>query len=279
MIYQEFTVYRLRIMRLAFVVFTLLITISSGWSQKGWEAGGWVGLSQYFGDLNNQIAINEPGFAFGVLGKRNFNDRLSLRGSLSFARIAADDVNSNNNFERNRNLSFRSRLFEVGSAVEFNFFPFIHGHREFGYTPYMVAGFSVFSFAPKADLNGQEFDLRELGTEGQLQTGTYGIASGALMLGLGWKMSMSEEWSVNIELGYRRTFTDYLDDVSTVYPSLEFLPTEEARALSDRSLVEGIGVPGRQRGDSTGNDSYIFVGVSVLKYWGFLECPKISRWK
>jgi len=68
--------------------------------------------------------------------------------------------------------------------------------------------------------------------------------------------------------------------VSTTYPNLERLEVirgPEARLLSDRSLVEGIAEEGRQRGDSKGNDRYAFIGVSFMKYFGRLECPKISK--
>jgi hypothetical protein len=75
-------------------------------------------------------------------------------------------------------------------------------------------------------------------------------------------------------------FTDYLDDVSTVFPEKsELLGTrgQIGVALSDRSLADGLGDAGRQRGDSKGNDKYTFVGISFVRYFGGITCPDISR--
>jgi len=83
-----------------------------------------------------------------------------------------------------------------------------------------------------------------------------------------------------IEFGPRITFTDYLDDVSTVFPDKQTLTDTRgpiAAALSDRSLIDGLGAQGRQRGDTKGKDKYAFVGISIVRYFGGIECPDISR--
>ena len=79
-------------------------------------------------------------------------------------------------------------------------------------------------------------------------------------------------------------FTDYLDDVSTVFPDmddLEALRGNEAVLLSDRSWqvpdVEPIGEQGRQRGNSDNNDSYALFGISLVYYFGDIRCPEYSR--
>ena len=95
----------------------------------------------------------------------------------------------------------------------------------------------------------------------------------------GFKWDINYDWSINIELSYRSLWTDYLDDVSTVFPDIDNLESQRgatAASLSNRALVDGIAEEGRQRGDSTRNDQYVFVGVGVMKYFGRLECPKIS---
>jgi hypothetical protein len=92
------------------------------WGQKGYELGGWVGGAVYYGDLNTTLWPRKPGLAAGLTARYNFNTRVSLRSSLNFGRIAGDDALSDNNFERNRNLSFRSNIFDLTSGIEFNFF-------------------------------------------------------------------------------------------------------------------------------------------------------------
>lgn len=193
-------------------------------------------------------------------------------------RVSGDDADSPNNFQRNRNLSFRSTLIGGNAMLEFNFFPHIHGSSEYGNTPYMVAGIDVLSYTPTAELNGERYRLRELGTEGQANTTPYGLVSGAWAIGGGWKMDISNDVTIAIELTYHAMWTDYLDDVSTVYPSTGSLSSEIARQLSDRSLDPDLSSPGRQRGDSTDNDSFTVLSISLVRYWGKLECPQISSW-
>lgn len=68
--------------------------------------------------------------------------------------------------------------------------------------------------------------------------------------------------------------------MSKVFPDKDQLLTtrgEIAVALSDRSLIDGLGGAGRQRGDTKGKDKYTFFGISVMKYFGGIECPEISR--
>ena len=98
------------------------------------------------------------------------------------------------------------------------------------------------------------------------------------MVGAGYKWDITYDLSLNIEYSYRILFTDYLDDVSGTYPSQSELSATRgviAASLSDRSVIY-LGQEGNQRGNSKDNDSYTFLGISIMKYFGRIECPKIS---
>jgi hypothetical protein len=263
------------------IVFAFLVfLIDASFAQKGYEIGGWLGTSFYYGDLNNRLAINKPGLAGGLNYRRNFNTRISFMTSLSYGRVGADDADSPNNFEKNRNLSFSSSIIDLSGVLEFNFFDYVHGSTDEYYTPYIFGGISAFRYNPTAKLNGQKYNLRDFGTEGQLQGDEYGSFSGSLIVGGGWKWDISDDWSLNAHIRYYKIFTDYLDDVSNTYPdknTLADIRGNVAVQLSDRSLIEGIGEAGRQRGNSKDNDAFFFVGISLMKYFGNLECPKISE--
>ncbi len=249
-------------------------------SQKGLELGGWLGTSFYFGDLNTTLKITKPGPAGGLLVRYNFNNRISVKSSLNFGRFGADDADSDNNFEFNRNLSFHTNIFDLSNVIEFNFFHFEHGHKTFNKTPYFFGGFNVFHFNPTAELDGQRYNLRELGTEGQAPGSEYSQINFGLVLGGGFKFDLNRTISINIDISSRFLFTDYLDDVSTIFPDkTELLARrgETAVLLSDRSLVDGLGEAGRQRGDTKGKDKYTFAGISIIKYFGGITCPDISR--
>jgi len=262
------------------VVVICVVTISSSFAQKGWEVGGWLGTSLYYGDLNNQVNFNSPGIAGGFLGKWNFNSRVALRGSFNFGQISANDAESNNNFNRNRNLSFSSNIYDLTAGIEFNFLEHIRGSKFETYSPFVFVGLSAFRYNPTAELNGQNFNLRELGTEGQDIGEEYFLISAGITLGAGFKYDLSGDITLGVEFTTRRLFTDYLDDVSTTYPdkpTLQAIRGPEAVALSDRSLIDGIGEVGRQRGNSSDNDRYTFLSISITKFFGRLECPRISK--
>ncbi len=264
-------------------IFLLLIFstfVGNLFSQKGFELGGWLGTSFYHGDINTAQLVQKPGLAVGIMARRNFDQRVALKTQLSYARVGGDDANSNNNFERNRNLSFRSNLLDWTNTLEFNFFTYEHGHPTYNMTPYMFGGFNVFRYNPTAEWEGTRYSLRSLGTEGQIPGSEYGLISGGWVLGGGFKFDVNRVWSVNIDLSIRFLFTDYLDDVSTVFADVEEIRStrgDVAAALSDRSLVEGLGSAGRQRGNAKNNDRYTFFGVSVLRYFGGIECPEVSK--
>lgn len=199
--------------------------------------------------------------------------------SANYISVSADDANSSNSFEQARNLNFTSDVIDGTFQFEFNFLPYIHGSRDEFFTPYLFAGFSVYNFDPKTELNGETYKLRTFGTEGQFRGEEYYSIGGALTYGGGVKFDLSYRWSINIELSSRKLFTDYIDDVSGNFPDfddLEALRGEVAVQLSDRSITsEGtqIGAQGRQRGNGRQNDNYTTLGISLLYYFGSLPCP------
>ncbi|MBK9255316.1 MAG: hypothetical protein IPM42_07510 [Saprospiraceae bacterium] len=266
-----------RIIPLLFCVF-VIVQIST--AQKGYEVGGWLGIANYYGDLNTTLNLRKPGPAGGIVGRYNFNTRVAARTSLNVGRLGADDALSQNNFERNRNLSFTSLIFDWSNVLEFNFFNYVHGSKKENFTPFFMAGFNVVHFNPTAVFEDTRYKLRPLGTEGQNPGSEYSLFSGGILLGGGFKIDVNRDFSINIEISTRLLFTDYLDDVSSVFPDKTLLLTnrgEIAVALSDRSLADGLGEQGRQRGDTKGKDKYAFFGVSVMRYFGGIECPAISR--
>lgn len=258
----------------------MILSVSLVSGQKGWEVGPWLGISNYFGDLNTTFDFTEMGPAGGAVARYNFNNRINSKISLNYAYVYGDDKDSPNTFENRRNLSFRSHIADAAAVMEFNFMPYIHGSKEYWFTPYLLGGVNIFYFNPQANLDGQWYNLRSLGTEGQSEGEEYNIISGGLVLGGGFKWDLDEYWSVNIEMSMRSLFTDYLDDVSKTYPnqaSLRLRRGEVAAELSDRSEGEKIGQQGRQRGNSRDNDNYTLFGVSLVYYFGKLPCPELSN--
>jgi hypothetical protein len=264
------------------IIFSLLsfLFLQKNTAQRGWEVGGWAGVSNYFGDLNTDWRVNKPGPAGGLFGRFNFNDRLCVKLGGNYGFLAADDAESKNDYEQRRNLSFKTNIWEGSANFEFNFLSYVHGSRDFFYTPYMTAGFTGFRFNPKAKYNDEWLELRPLGTEGQFRGDEYGTLIGALNYGFGLKMDITYRLSFNVEFSVRDVWTDYLDDVSGDYPDLEDLRATRGDigiAMSDRSIAPKIGQQGRQRGNGKKNDMYTFLGGGLVYYFGDIRCPSVGN--
>ncbi len=249
------------------------------------EVGGMVLQAYYIGDINPYSHVPQQlDLGGGLIYRYNFSDRWAFKASALYAQIYADDANSDSEWQRNRNLSFRSDIFEVSTQVELNFFSYEIGDPNRPYSPYLFIGFSIFRFNPQAQFSNRWVDLQPLGTEGQGIDGfedRYALTQVSLPLGIGIKFNIWKNLGGAIEWGLRRTWTDYLDDVSTTYVDPVLLEDQNgplAAIMADRSLAplgpEGTNA-GAQRGETNRNDYYFFGGAMLTWKIGKprIKCP------
>lgn len=264
--------------KLWLAVFLILSVNTFAQPMRGYEAGVWLGGAHYFGDLNTTYQLDKIRPQGSVALRYNFNQRVAVMAKANAMRLAGDDLKSANAFERDRNLSFFTSLFELGGQVEFNFFPYKHGDKERFSTPYLFVGGSGFYYDPRTRYNGSVVRLQPLGTEGQPAGKEYSLFQPALLYGMGFKYDLNASWSLNVELSARTLFTDYLDDVSKTYPTADLLAGRDVLSsiLSNRSLSQTI-EPGRQRGDRRESDAYGMLTVGLMYFFNPLPCPKIQR--
>lgn len=249
------------VLLIALCLATNAVSQKSG--QKDFELGVSAGFSWYNGDLNPYRHLHRAYMhnAYGLSLRKNLNQRFALRWQLNKAALSASDELSTDPFRYNRNLNFYSDIYEFESTIEFNYLEFdalIDRHR---FSPYTYIGISVFRFNPKTYLEGTYYDLRPFATEGK----NYSLVSVAIPFGFGMKMAFTDRLIASIDWGLRRTFTDYLDDVSTKYPKPGEL-SDVAAGFSDRSLVQS-GPDGTnwntQRGDPKTKDWYSTLMLTV----------------
>lgn len=253
------------------------------------EAGLFLGTAQYQGDLSsNQITLSETKPGFGGIFRYYFHPRLNFKGNIYFGWIEGDDANyaDDDAYRKKRNLSFRSPVLDVSAQLEFNILPYINGSHKYKFSPYLFGGVSGFYFNPQAELDGKWYSLQPLGTEGQLISGGDGAYSRfqvALPFGVGLKYSVGKGWNIGLEVGQRKTFTDYLDDVSDKYADLDQIRNaagsdgDIAVKLADRSgEVPKYGKPSFQVGSGRGNpdnkDWYLFGGFFITKTFRSNQC-------
>jgi hypothetical protein len=184
-----------------------------------------------------------------------------------------------------RNLGFRSSITEIQFTSEFyplSFKQSIEGKTSF-WSPYILAGIGYFWFNPQASLNGIWYDLKPLHLEGQgfpeyPKHKTYQLQQINIPIGFGIKYELSASLNTRLEIIHRLLFTDYLDDVSTVYinPSLfdKYLSpasAELARQLYCRikNLLPSNIQEGTARGDYKHNDAFFTIQLKIS--WVFRE--------
>lgn len=229
-------------------------------AQKTMEVGVFGGGSYYIGDLNPGMHFLMTKPAYGLVARLNLDSRWTVRMSGYLGEVAGDDNVSNK--VQGRDLKFNSRITDFSTVIEFNFFNYMTGSTRNYLTPYIFGGIGFFMFQPEAD----GVSLKEIGTEGQNDgfdgRSPYATTQLALPFGFGFKYSLSKKLGFAFEWGLRKTFTDYIDDVSTTYylEGGNINPNDPDQVLSDPTMDHR---PYEARGNSSTKDWYAFFGITV----------------
>jgi len=298
------------ILSLAGIILIPAVSDAQRWKRLRYETIYGIGATNFLGELGgaNQIGtdylrdleISMTRFVLQVGVRYRMTKSLACKASLSYGMLSGND-NTTKEFSRQyRNLSFRSMIIELAVQLEPAIIKETAGHRYrlrgvkgkkwMAVNTYPIIGISVFYFNPKAKYNGKWYALQPLATEGQGQFPTrkrkYSRFGISIPIGFGFKYGYNRRWSVGLEYGMRKTFTDYMDDVSTTYVDPEYIRSASggvnsdiAIALADRSNGDEPSktAPGQQRGDPTDNDAYMFAIISLNYKFRMVKRRRRSR--
>ncbi len=264
------------------------------------EFGVGLGFSTYWGDLNSPSfstnLSNNSGFALQLSGRKFINKYVGIKASFTYGTIKGDDKHSSLDWQRLRNLSFKSSLIELGVMGELYIFGFDTEPGSTFFSPYITAGIAGFRTDPKTIFQGNEIRLQPLGTEGQGMPGfdgKYGLINLSIPFGAGAKFIINDRINVSVDVVLRRSFTDYIDDISKSYVNYDDLNAGNgtlAASLGNRmneylGQQEPVQLPtGSQRGGANVDDYYVmsFVTLNMLISDGKrrfgrgnkVECPR-----
>lgn len=287
-------------------VLLLLISFSAQAQRKGkgrfldrCESTYGIGFTNFLGELGGadqfgtnglkdlEMILTRPAVHLGFRYRKS--PVLSFKFNLNYGRVAGRDSLTREEFRRNRNLSFRSPIFESSFQVELSIVQLkssksiyklqgVRGKNGIDLNVYLFAGIGGFYFNPKALLGGRWWALQPLGTEGQgiaASRAPYKRFQMCFPIGFGFRVPMQDKrWTIGFEYGMRITTTDYIDDVSTTYFSPTLIADKNgpvAAALSNRAnpfspdFIKGSAATGQQRGDPTDRDAYMF-GIVTMTY-------------
>lgn len=246
------------------------------------DMGGTKGIGKkFFKDLN----IGFTNISGGVFLSAMYKNAAGIRLEGTFGKIGANDnvlkgITDIAKERYNRNQNFRSYIIEVGAIAEIHpTYIFIDWPAKENTpprtSPYLLGGIAYFSFNPQTRLGNRWVDLQPLSTEGQgfAETGrkTYKLAQFNIPLGAGVKYELSPLINLRGEFLYRKTFTDYIDDLSATYidPALfdKYFGAGTPKAtnatiLYDRQIENRAGVDGK-RGTQTNNDAYFTFNLKI----------------
>jgi hypothetical protein len=253
------------------ILFSLVLIPGIIQAQR-WHVNLTGGLSNYSGDLQDKTyTFDQSYFAFGAGAQYDITRNFSVISNIMFMKIGASDQFNAPDLVF-RNLSFQSNVLEWNLLGEYTFLDITQKK----FSPFVFAGIAVFHYDPYAfDTLGRKLYLHPLSTEGEglLQypdQKPYNLTQFAIPFGAGIKFRVSENIVLAYEVGFRKTFTDYLDDVSNRYVDQTILQSAKGSdavemAYRGNELKGGASYPpaGTKRGSPQYKDMYYYTGIRV----------------
>ena len=250
----------------------LLLALLPAWLYGQFdEFGTFMGVSAYSGDLSERhIEPLELNFAAGIYVRKKLTKHASYKifGYRGF--ISGNDAHAT--VESGlwvRNLRFESEIYELGGVIEYSLLNFKNDF--YTGSPYVFLGISGFHFNPITDMKGKKYALHVYQTEGV----EYSLFQMAIPFGAGIKIGISQHGCLGLEAGFRKTFTDYLDDVSSTYADFSENGLNRGSSLRLQLSYRTPEIldnapeypqPGTQRGNPDKNDWFMYFGITLGVY-------------
>lgn len=212
----------------------LLFLSGKSFSQRS-EIGAGIGTLNYTGDLVRTYNFGFSRPAATVFYRSNLSKVVSFRAGLTAGQLSANDKRKPiDAFAQQRNASFDLFLFEASTVMEYHFLNWRDEKYFMRFTPYVFGGLGLFG------ISGNENKAAE-----------YSNVQLSIPFGMGVKYIMNPKWYLSLEFGMRKTFFDYLDNVSD----------------------ENTGIKNYQYGNPFDNDNYFFLGISLTRTFYDIPCP------
>ena len=262
------------------------------WKRYRKEITVGIGATNFLGDLGgaNQIgthvfrdlefSMTRPDVSAGF--RYFITQQISAKAGIYYGLVSGSDNLTAQPQRKYRNLSFKSHIWELSAQAEFSGLTVYreghrydikraHGYKNILFQAYGFVGVGVFHFNPKGYYRGRWYNLRDMGTEGQGLPGEpdkYSRFAFCIPIGAGFRYGISKNWNIGLEYGIRKTFTDYIDDVSGVYYDNETIRAnygDAAAYFADPSTRTdpNATVAGEDRGHPNYKDSYMFMFVTL----------------
>jgi hypothetical protein len=265
------------------VISLLLLSTLSVKSQWLWDYGITLGASSYLGDIGgnektrrdfvSDLKLAKTRWNVGSFIRHKWRPRISWKAALDYIRLEGDDKLSSNPGRKYRNFNFRNDIYDLSYTLEVFFYENndlgnSYRYRN-GFRAYVLFGVGAFYTNPKTYYRGQWVALQPHATEGYV----YRKVVANIPLGIGFYFTFNKRNRFGFEINYRKTFTDYIDDISGNYP--ETPPAseyEQGLVLRTTELDRDLNVGaydshtwGMKRGDQSHKDSYVTLNFTYSR--------------
>ena len=264
--------------KLLLVVFTVPLLANA----QNFHFSGRFGLAGYQGDLKAHSVSLSQSKLMGSIGARyDLSEHVTARSYVTLASLQADDKKGTSVMQQ-RNLNFKTKLLDWELTAQYNFFSL----NDRWWTPYVFAGIGIYHFNPYTkDTANNKYYLKSLSTEGQgfmQDFKEYKLTQFSVPLGIGADYSLNEDMRIGLEFGYRKLFTDYLDDVSRNYVDEASLLSARGQTAVDLAWrgdeIKPAPYPagGFVRGNSKQKDGYYYVALTFTVRYFFDKYKEIA---
>jgi len=199
------------------------------------EIGFGLGGFKYTGDLARGISLKSINPAGTAFYRTNLSNAVSFRVSLTAGKLGGSDEKTTiDPFAQQRDASFDIFLFEASTVFEYHFLKWRNEETLIRWTPYLFGGIGIFGISGMGEKPAEYSNIQP-----------------ALPFGLGVKYILNPKWYIGFEYGARKTFFDYLDNVSGgdgVFKNYEY-------------------------GNPNDNDLYHYIGISLTYSFYTIPCP------
>lgn len=218
-----------------FMYSSILALASLTVSGQHLEIGAGAGAALYKGDILPHIDPRYARPAGQIFVRHTPGKAVSFKYVLLAGSFAGSDEKRNQDpLAQARNRSFRSRFQEISATIEYNFLDYRSETKRMPVSPYLFGGLAFFRFEPVEN-----------------KKPSYPLTGISIPFGVGVKYVLYKNWNLNFEFGARKTFTDFLDDLSGTDINNPF-----------------------QNGNPKDKDMYLYTGISISYTFYKIHCPE-----
>jgi hypothetical protein len=252
-------------------------------SQWLWDYGATLGGSNYLGDIGGKekdrrdfvsdLKLAKTRWNLGGFIRNKWHPLMSWKFAIDYIRLEGNDKLSSNPGRQYRNFNFKNDVVDISYTMEFFFFTdndigntyrYRNSFRAYGFI-----GAGGFTNNPKTYYRGQWVALQPYRTEGVM----YKKFVFDIPMGVGFYFTLNKRNRLGFEINYRKTFSDYVDDISGNYPTVP-PPNEYEQGLVLRTTeLDPAANPsayyshtwGMKRGDPKHKDSFVTINFTYSR--------------